>query len=117
MAHHHDRLREALTLKRRPRAASCLISHAAPSPSAPPSPSATPADSTPLLIAAAWALQLHLDLDHMGMGGDDSWSHLRTVAETKINDPSSRSHAMCTGSFPILLRCATAAGQARSMWW
>ena len=24
--------------------------------------------------------QVHVDLQHMGVGGDDSWSHLRTVA-------------------------------------
>ena len=32
--------------------------------------------------ACACAWQVHIDLQHMGVGGDDSWTHLRTVAET-----------------------------------
>ena len=31
--------------------------------------------------ACACAWQVHIDLQHMGVGGDDSWTHLRTVAE------------------------------------
>ena len=31
--------------------------------------------------ACACAWQVHIDLHHMGVGGDDSWTHLRTVAE------------------------------------
>ena len=37
----------------------------------------------PNAYACAWACawQVHIDLHHMGVGGDDSWTHLRTVAE------------------------------------